>query len=247
MMYGHLWGGFLFITASILVGSWRSISHFPVRFQQFHLKCQKTESGPLTEASILKLSANRWTSKAILPLFLTILSGSKADAKVAKEDDFIDNLASLMVAKEVMAPTKKYVEAQAYDSARSNIKYILNDLQLQKQVTSLIQNSIDFCDDYDAIEVAQEAGNRVANTAIQYDSTVYTCVFIPSDDGTVPPNAEKYRNQAFNFYSAFNQDIDSLLKLGNEDQMGKARSKAALRVKGLPPVLFKDNVRPTGI
>jgi hypothetical protein len=63
------------------------------------------------------------------------------------------------------------------------LQFILNQLQLQKRLTLLIQNSIDFCDDMDAIDQAQEAGNRLTNTLIQYDSTVYTCVFIPSDDG----------------------------------------------------------------
>jgi hypothetical protein len=68
-------------------------------------------------------------------------------------------------------------------------------------VTVLVQSSIDFGDDMDAIENAQEAAGKISNTAIQYDSTVYTCVFIPSDDGTVPPNAEKYRKQAVDFYN----------------------------------------------
>ena len=63
------------------------------------------------------------------------------------------------------------------------LQFILNQLQLQKRLTLLIQNSIDFCDDMDAIDQAQEAGNRLTNTLIQFDSTVYTCVFIPSDDG----------------------------------------------------------------
>ena len=63
----------------------------------------------------------------------------------------------------------------------------------------LIQQSLDFSEDSDAVDAAQEAGNRVSNTAIQLDSTLYTCVFIPSDDGTVPPAAEKYRKQCFDF------------------------------------------------
>jgi hypothetical protein len=42
--------------------------------------------------------------------------------------------------------------------------------------------------------------SRVSNTAIQLDSTLYTCNFIPGDDdGLVPPAAEKYRKQCFDF------------------------------------------------
>lgn len=187
--------------------------------------------------------------KAASLLTIFTLNGASANAKAASIDDFLGSLATMIVAKQVMQPTKAYVERQAYDAARSNIKYILNDLQLQKQVLNLVQNSIEFVDDMDAIDAAQEAGNRIANTAIQYDSTVYTCVFIPSDDGTVPPSAEKYRTQAYNFYTAFNNDIETLLKLANEEQLQKAQEFAKKRSKDLPPVLFKDgsNLRSTGI
>lgn len=201
-------------------------------------------------------SVRQWLTGSIKQMgkaasFLSVLTLNRlaVKAKASSLEDFLGPLATMIVAKQVMEPTKAYVERQAYDAARSNIKYILNDLQLQKQVLNLVQNSIDFVDDMDAIDAAQEAGNRVANTAIQYDSTVYTCVFIPSDDGTVPPSAEKYRTQAYNFYTAFNNDIDTLLKLANEDQLQKAQEIAKKRSKNLPPVLFKDlsNLRSTGI
>ena len=54
----------------------------------------------------------------------------------------------------------KIAEYQAYDNARTNCKYVLNQLQFQKNVKNLIQQSIDFCDDMSIIEEAQEAGNR---------------------------------------------------------------------------------------
>jgi hypothetical protein len=50
-------------------------------------------------------------------------------------------LASILEAKEVIAPTKQFVDVQAYDRARSNAQYILNELQFQKNVKNLIQSS----------------------------------------------------------------------------------------------------------
>ena len=85
-----------------------------------------------------------------------------------------------------------------YDFARTNVNYCLNQLQLSKALSTVIQGSIDFCDDADAIEAASEASQTIANTAVQLDSTIYTCVFIPSEDGEIPPNAEKYRKQVIN-------------------------------------------------
>jgi hypothetical protein len=169
-------------------------------------------------------------------------------AKVSSEEDFIDALTTMILADKVIDPTNKYVDVQAYDSARSNIKYILNQLQLQKKVTELVQNSIDFSDDMDAIEAAQEAGNRITNTAMQYDSSVYTCVFIPSDDGTIPPSAEKYRKEAINYYKSFKNDISLLIKVANEEQLAKAQAKADELAKKLPPVLFKsENLKASAI
>jgi hypothetical protein len=103
-----------------------------------------------------------------------------SDGESAK-DQFIDALATLILAKKVIEPTQNYVLIQKYDNARSNLQYVLNQLQLQKKVTYLLRNSVDYCDDIDAVEAAGEAGNRLTNTVLSFDNTVYTCVFIPTD------------------------------------------------------------------
>eukprot|EP01039_Chlorochromonas_danica_P000327 gene327-351_t len=175
-------------------------------------------------------------------------NNNQAQAKVFTEDDYLDSLATVILAKKVMEPANQYVELQAYDNARTNIKYILNDLQLQKKVTNLVQSSIDFAEDVEAVDAAGEAAGRIANTAMQYDSTVYTCVFIPSEDGSIPPNAMKYRKQAKEFYEAFNQDADILIKVATTEQLTKAQRLASDRISKLPVVLFKnENLKQTGI
>ena len=128
----------------------------------------------------------------------TIATNSRANA-APSEDKYLDALATLITCKKVLESVDQYIEVQAYDNARTNVNYLLNQLFLEKKVQILIQQSLDFSEDSDAVDVGQEAGNRVSNTAIQLDSTLYTCVFIPSDDGTVPPAAEKYRKQCYDF------------------------------------------------
>mmetsp|Transcript_30042 Transcript_30042/g.41251 ORF Transcript_30042/g.41251 Transcript_30042/m.41251 type:complete len:211 (+) Transcript_30042:3-635(+) len=195
--------------------------------------------------SIREYTSNKFSTfaKALASMVVVTLSSSNVRPSLAatvKEEDFISALATMIEAKIIIKPTQEFVEVQAYDKARTNLQFILNQLQLQKKLTVLIQNSIDFCDDMDAIDAAQEAGNRLTNTVIQYDSTVYTCVFIPTDDGTVPPAAEKYRKQTKDFYNSFNSDIDTLLKVASEEQLSKAQSLATLNLKSRPPVLFKN-------
>lgn len=92
----------------------------------------------------------------------------------------------------------------------------------------------------DAIDAAQDVGSKLTNTLLQYDNTVYTCVFIPSDDGTVPPSAEKYRKQANDFYDTVQNSIDIMLKVGNEKQIAAATKLSENAIKTLPPVLFKE-------
>jgi hypothetical protein len=95
----------------------------------------------------------------ILPL--TILTGfTTYNVYAATEDEYISSLATMIEAKAIIQPTLDYVEFQSYDNARTNAQYILNQLQFQKNVKNLIQSSIDFCDDMDVIEEAQDAANR---------------------------------------------------------------------------------------
>ena len=130
----------------------------------------------------------------------TVTINSRVNAAAPSEEKYLDALATLITCKKVLESVDNYIEVQAYDNARTNVNYLLNQLFLEKKVQSLIQQSLDFSEDSDAVDVGQEAGSRVSNTAIQLDSTLYTCVFIPpSDDGGVPPAAEKYRKQCFDF------------------------------------------------
>jgi hypothetical protein len=138
-----------------------------------------------------------------------------------------------------MKPTKKFFDGGLYDKARSDVKFCLDQLGLQKKITTVIQNSIDYVDDPDTIEAAIGAASTLANTAIQLDGTIYTLVFIPSsDDGERPPNADKYVKEANNYYNAFFDDLAKMLALGSEEQKATALAAAAEKVKGLPPKLF---------
>lgn len=253
MVYGVLLVGLtgLLVSCRAFTGQWLAVSVTPISCATskcFGHSRLSTDSTPESSKALQVQTLSR-ISRVAAGILVSLSTIQSAQAKTVTEDDFIQALSTMIVCKKVISPTKDYVTVAAYDAARSNIQYVLNQLQLQKSVTTLMQNSIDFNDDMDAIEAAQEAGNSIANTAIQFDSTVYTCVFIPSDDGTVPPSAVKYRKQANDFYTTLNEDFDALLKVGSEAQLAKAKVIADKRIAELPQVLFKDlsNLRVTGI
>lgn len=91
------------------------------------------------------------------------------------------------------------------------------------------------------MEEAEEAGSRLANTLTQYDSTLYTCVFIPTVNGEVPPSAEKYRKQARGFYDQFMRDADVLLKVGTAEQLRQAKEMAEGHLRSAPSSLFNTD------
>lgn len=143
---------------SLRVISFTKPAYFPVRYwSQQPIKAVNSRRehvfSKVTELSttILKLLSINGAYLIVAP---------KSSRAASDENGYISSLATMIEAKAIIAPTKQYIEVQAYDPARSNAQYILNQLQLQKNVQNLLQSSIDFCDDMDAIEEAQEAANR---------------------------------------------------------------------------------------
>eukprot|EP00607_Mallomonas_marina_P007785 CAMPEP_0182417630 /NCGR_PEP_ID=MMETSP1167-20130531/2086_1 /TAXON_ID=2988 /ORGANISM="Mallomonas Sp, Strain CCMP3275" /LENGTH=203 /DNA_ID=CAMNT_0024591325 /DNA_START=144 /DNA_END=755 /DNA_ORIENTATION=+ len=165
----------------------------------------------------------------------------------ATEAQFLNALSGVIETKTIIKPVKDYFENQQYDQARTNIKFCINQLQLQKKVDSLVQNSIDYVDDPEVLDGIQEASARIVNTAIQLDSTVYTMIFIPSEGGEIPPSAEKYQKQSVGYYQTLNNDLDMLIKAGNEKQIQAASAKAEEELKTVPKFLFKDAKPPAKI
>ena len=84
---------------------------------------------------------------------------------------------------------------------------------------------------------------QLSNTLIQLDSTIYTVIFIPGDDsGKPPPAAEKYIKSLKGYYKDSVDKFDTLLTLGSEDQLSKAKEESAKQIADLEkksPFLFK--------
>ena len=74
------------------------------------------------------------------------------------------------------------------------------------------------------------------------DGTIYALAFLPGDDmGVLPPSAAKYIKETADYVKKYDQSIDTLLKLGNEEQLGKAKKLAVEGLKAVPPKFFKTD------
>jgi len=168
-----------------------------------------------------------------------------------EEEDFVKALSLMLTCRAIMAPVGEYVKNQGYDQARTNVKYLLNQLQVEKAANVLVKTSIDFAGNSDNLEEAQEVGSSLGNALIQLDSTIYTVIFIPGDDsGGPPPAAEKYLKMLDGYLNNVNKAFNTLISLGDEGQLARAKTISDSQLKNLPEngsaILFRKS-KKTGI
>ena len=197
------------------------------------------------------------------------------------EDQFINSLATIYTCKAIIKPIGGFVAAQAYDNARTNVKYLLNQLQIEKASNNLIKGALDFGnpDDLDNAQegecvyclafasnvfpltlnpqnpflsylIPSSVAGQLGNFLIQLDSTIYTVIFIPSDDsGGVPPAAEKYLKMLSGYLTNVDNAFDTLLKVGSPSQLAEAKKISDTQIKELPDAkfLFKKTTKKSSI
>ena len=176
-----------------------------------------------------KDSIDHRSSQKLLGCLATLLASVAINPPLAvhaSEEIFVKNVATMLTSKKILEPVDNFVDKSAYDNARTNVKYITNQMQLQKNADSLVRNSLDLDPepDSDLVDKATEAAGRISTTAENVDSSVYTVIFIPpADDGTIPPSALKYRKQAIEYLKAYRTDLDALISVADDNLLTKAK------------------------
>ena len=112
---------FLLLVVLVVTHAFRTVARSPVT--RTALFAQK-ESSDITKRA-QKLAG-------CLATFLVSVAVSPPLAVHASEDIFVKNVATMLTSKKILEPVDNFVEKSAYDNARTNVKYITNQLQLQK-------------------------------------------------------------------------------------------------------------------
>lgn len=153
---------------------------------------------------------------------------------------FEESIGAVLLSKKVMEPVRRYIEIGQYDPARSNIKYVTNQLRIKKAMEKAVDLAITESEvDPDVLEAGAEGSAMIDNLLSQLDSSVYTNIFVPTEGDEFGPTAEKYRQQAFGFYEEVMSSIDHVLALASDKDKAKAEQLIAKQPK-LPSFLFKD-------
>ncbi|CAM9127188.1 unnamed protein product [Choristocarpus tenellus] len=173
---------------------------------------------------------------------LSLATVVDTDTASAAPPDLVELDAQIMLFKEIFIPTLQYLKAQQFDAARTNTNYITRFLNLKKTIDTFIVTASDVVDDPDLMEKAVDMAQEVDALFTNFDSSVYTIIFIPGDaDGVLPPGAEKYLKQAYGFYDSVLKLLDFYITLVPPETQDKAKAILPAKMAALPKFLFKEN------
>lgn len=111
----------------------------------------------------------------------------------------------------VLNPVERYIKEGSWDRARTNVNYCTRVLAVRKNM----QAAAKFLSGdgyYDGMEIAGD----VENLFTQLDASVYTPIFIPSDDG-VSLEQRKYQTEAFDYLKDIVDCLDRFLRLFSDE------------------------------
>lgn len=132
-----------------------------------------------------------------------------------------DGLGTATMCMHVLAPVERYVRDGAWDKARTNINYCTRVLSLRKKMQAAAE-AMAGDDDY---LTGMEAAGEVAQLLTVADSSVYTAIFIPSEEG-VNPEQRQYQRAAFSALSDVNDYLQRFVALYGRDEVDEANAMA---------------------
>jgi hypothetical protein len=101
-----------------------------------------------------------------------------------------------ITSQDVLIPSHKYFEMSQFDAARTNVNYITRQLGIRKSIGAAVIEGAELCDDAELVEEASELAAVADSTFTNYDSSIYTVIFIPpGEDLGLPKGSEKYFEQ----------------------------------------------------
>eukprot|EP00903_Cladosiphon_okamuranus_P012890 g12036.t1 len=171
-----------------------------------------------------------------------VFSPALSKPAAAAAQSLEDLEADIMLCKEIFKPTLQYLKAEQFDAARTNTNYISRVINIKKKIDAFIVQANDVVDDVDTLEKAFDMAQEVDALFTNFDSSVYTIIFIPTDaSGVLPPGAEKYLKQGYGFYDDINKVLDFYIGLVPPETKAAAEKLVPAKRAALPKFLFKED------
>lgn len=132
-------------------------------------------------------------------------------------------LVPVVMCRTAMTPVRRYIEDGLWDKARTNVNYCTKNLSLKKRIRDTAENGLEGDAFYDALGIA----GSLDNTMTQLDASVYTPIFVASDEG-ISEEQLIYQEQARGFYNDALDMLDRFLSSIGVDSLTKAQEAAKL-------------------
>jgi hypothetical protein len=137
---------------------------------------------------------------------------------------------AVMVCRELLEPIPRYVESGSWDKARSNVNYCTRTLRLHTALRAVTDRLLTPEYDLEKHESAMRVSSDLPNVMTQLDATLYTPIFMASDQG-VSPAQRKYGDEALGYLEQAKQMLDHYLSLlPSEVTARNAAAAAQMRV-----------------
>ena len=131
------------------------------------------------------------------------------------------NVVPVVMCRKIMSPVRRYIEEGEWDKGRTNVNYCTRVLALRKRMKDAAEQ-LDGDAFYDAMDIMGE----MTTTMTQLDASLYTPLFIPSDEG-ISVEQKKYQKEAMLFYNDALQYLDTFLSKVPGEALEKAKLAAA--------------------
>jgi hypothetical protein len=162
--------------------------------------------------------------RAVLRLaVLSVIYSSTPDASAQPRAEGLtpeDAVLPVAMCMHVLEPMHRYITAGAWDKARTNVNYCTRVLAIRKKMHTAAEILVDDAF-YDGTEFAEE----LINILTQLDASVYTPIFIASEDG-VSPEQRKYQKEAFLFLEEAQSYLNKFMALFPENAVSAAKEAA---------------------
>jgi hypothetical protein len=145
-----------------------------------------------------------------------------AGARAASKQQLTPEAAIMPVAMcvHVLEPVERYINEGSWDKARTNVNYCTRILALRKKMHTAADTLVGDAF-YDGTDIAEE----LVSTFTQLDASVYTPIFIASEDG-VSVEQRKYQKEALEYLEEAHAYLDKFLALFPRSAVSTAQQAA---------------------
>ena len=159
---------------------------------------------------------------SLLPLASKLVLDHPSPANAISREKKLESMVTpVIMCQTIMTPVRRYIEEGAWDKGRTNVNYCTRVLALRKNMKETAE-LLDGDSYFDAMDIMGE----MSNTMTQLDASLYTPLFIPSDEG-ISVEQMRYQREARSFYQDAIKYLDDFLKCIPTDIVSSAKASAA--------------------